>query len=841
MLKSGELIAHRYLIAETLGQGAGGFVYRAFDRGAQVWVALKLLWPTERSGPPSADQLYRELRLGRPLNHPNVCRIHDVFEADGRCFLAMEYASGGSLRATLNQPASDRAPADTVNDARALIAGLAAIHAAGLLHRDFKPENILRLGDGRLVISDFGVAQVLEQTTTATNAAGTPGYVAPEILAGGKASQASDVWSLGVVLHEALAGCRPQWSGSRLKLRLADRGSSDPILATIVRICKDCLEVDPGRRPATAVEVAARVESEIRRRSRSNRARMLMLGLGFTGAALGAGLIVDRVKQRPGPPAAVPTGLGEDWSRARILFRPTGRNDPLCWHAIPPDHRRIRAAGIYVNPTVFDIDIASGRQTLVDVAAEYYLGGCPSVSTDGNSFLFDRQTGGRTQVMHSSRPDGRNAVPVARGSHPTWLPSGKSFLFVTDDSGIAMGDLDGRTKLLARNPPAPESVTQIAVDDRGEFAAARTRQGGAQQGPWLELYDLRRLRHVRSWRLEGNLPGKVAFNRSRGTFQVPTMKGGHQILVELSKAGELVPVGHIPGVSISGAVRVDQGMVVSTVRPGNVGTFLVGPDQPEQLIAPAWITGSVSSTGEVAYVETRWTGLFIQTRLSLWRPGSPPRTELLAEGREIGSPQISLDGKSVVYYRIRQGEIYHCDLSAAAAGKRCQLVHLDPALNAQPLPGPVSPDGKLFPYFAIDARGTEGKVLRMLSLPSRQVRDLISMDAACPMVWASERTFWTLAVDDSHWREMDARSGQRTSRTWRRSDDPPQIEALRRPPPAEDCHPARRAVTISVENRPGTCDSWPMNRQGARSSSTYALDQWLPPTEEATPTAAGTA
>src|SRR4051812_28248086 len=183
----GPVLADRYVVERELGRGGDGTVYLALDRAGATRVAIKRFdaapSPEQAAGGP-----LRELRLGRAVNHPNVCRVFDFFEAEGRWFLTMEYAPGGTLRTVVGDAAVTRPLADRVADARAIVAGVAAIHAAGFLHRDIKPENVLRMEDGRLVVSDFGLARARDKLTASSNTAGTPGYQAPEAATGEEAT-----------------------------------------------------------------------------------------------------------------------------------------------------------------------------------------------------------------------------------------------------------------------------------------------------------------------------------------------------------------------------------------------------------------------------------------------------------------------------------------------------------------------------------------------------------------------------------------------------------------------------------------------------------------------------
>ncbi len=228
-LARGEVLADRYVVEGQVGSGGRGTVYRAFDRGAGAWVAIKLLNPGAAAG---EEELFRELRVARAIQHPHVCRIFDVIRDGARTFLTMEFASRGTLADSLKQ--GDGEAPDRLRDVGGVIAGLAAIHEAGLLHRDLKPENVLRMQDGRLVLSDFGLARRIDQTQVTAEHAGTPGYIAPELLSGtGKPTAASDLWSLGVVLRAIAAG--------DAKLERATRA-----------VVRSCLDADPDRRPRDA-------------------------------------------------------------------------------------------------------------------------------------------------------------------------------------------------------------------------------------------------------------------------------------------------------------------------------------------------------------------------------------------------------------------------------------------------------------------------------------------------------------------------------------------------------------------------------------------------------------
>src|SRR5262249_50840867 len=179
-------IAGRFRIVARWGGGGMGEVYRADDLELQQPVALKFL-TMFRSDERVRARLRSEVRLARRISHPNVCRVHDIGEAGGDLYLTMEYVDSEDLAALLKR--IRRIPLDTgVEIARKLCAGLAAAHARGVLHRDFKPANIMIGSRSDVRIMDFGLAAIVSESDAADIRSGTPAYMAPEQLAGREAT-----------------------------------------------------------------------------------------------------------------------------------------------------------------------------------------------------------------------------------------------------------------------------------------------------------------------------------------------------------------------------------------------------------------------------------------------------------------------------------------------------------------------------------------------------------------------------------------------------------------------------------------------------------------------------
>jgi WD40 repeat protein len=198
-LEPGSVLGNRYRILSTIGAGGMGEVWHAFDLKLRVEVALKALRPELFRAESRRELLRTEVRTAREVMSPNVCRIFDLVEVDGGELVSMEYVDGQTLLQVLQErgPLELREAQDVASQ---FLAGLEAIHRAGLVHRDVKPENIMLTRAGRVVVMDFGLAR--QEAEGSGSASGTPAYMAPEQAAGLKVDARADVYSAGVVLAE---------------------------------------------------------------------------------------------------------------------------------------------------------------------------------------------------------------------------------------------------------------------------------------------------------------------------------------------------------------------------------------------------------------------------------------------------------------------------------------------------------------------------------------------------------------------------------------------------------------------------------------------------------------
>ena len=241
-----------------------GEVYRAEDLTLGQPVALKFLPEALIHNEDALRRFHNEVRLARQVSHPNVCRVHDVGEAEGQVFLSMEYVDGEDL-ASLLRRIGHLPEAKALEIARKLCAGLAAAHEKGVLHRDLKPANVMLDSRGQVLLTDFGLAGLSEQIAGAEVRSGTPAYMAPEQLAGKEVTVRSDIYSLGLVLYEIFTGKRPYEGQSIADLVRARAEAAPESLSTHVRdvdpaverIILRCLQPEPSRRPPSAIAVSA--------------------------------------------------------------------------------------------------------------------------------------------------------------------------------------------------------------------------------------------------------------------------------------------------------------------------------------------------------------------------------------------------------------------------------------------------------------------------------------------------------------------------------------------------------------------------------------------------------
>jgi tetratricopeptide (TPR) repeat protein/predicted Ser/Thr protein kinase len=330
-----EVLGTRYVLAEELGRGGMAVVHAAHDRHLGRRVAVKLLRP-DRAGQSDGARLYREAQALAQLRHPNVVTVFDAGSHDDQIFVAMELVDGQSLRTWMS---AERRPwRDVVQKLVGAGRGLAAAHDAGLVHRDFKPDNVLLERDGTPRVADFGLARfasdapeaggtpsgeslVLDRTITrAGGIVGTPQYLAPEVMRGAVADARSDQFSFGVSLAEALTGARP-FRGDTLEELLRDMLGHAPRVdgiapAWLRAVVERTMAREPADRFPSMKDVIAALDRDS---DRPARRRWLMAGGAVVAAAVVAtgALVMTRGEQAPPSCDALVPSLAGVWDAPR--------------------------------------------------------------------------------------------------------------------------------------------------------------------------------------------------------------------------------------------------------------------------------------------------------------------------------------------------------------------------------------------------------------------------------------------------------------------------------------------------------------------------------------------
>ena len=253
---SGRCVGSSYILICPVGHGATGTVWRGIERTSGEQVAVKLLHEGLLRQPKLVTRFVQERTILMMVRHEHIVGVRDLFSAGESLGLVMDFVAGGSLRERLRS-AGTLAPAEAARLLGQVAAALAEAHSLGVVHRDVKPDNILlQMVDGRadVRLTDFGIARVVDAAglTTPHAIIGTPHYMAPEVIVGGEAGPAADVYAVGVVLYELLTG-RPPYSGEPiavLRHHLDDTVGRPPGLSGRAwSVIESCLDKDPRRRP----------------------------------------------------------------------------------------------------------------------------------------------------------------------------------------------------------------------------------------------------------------------------------------------------------------------------------------------------------------------------------------------------------------------------------------------------------------------------------------------------------------------------------------------------------------------------------------------------------------
>lgn len=314
------VLAHRYHLINPIGRGTMGVVWEAYDLRERRKVAVKeVLLPTDMSGPDRAvarERAAREARAISALRHPSIISFHDLLEEAGHPWVVMELVPSRSLAEVVRQE-GPLPPGRLATIGLAVLSALEAAHAAGITHRDVKPSNILLTEDGRVKLTDFGIARAASDSTItgAGLLVGSPSFIAPEIIQGGPCRPAADLWGLGATLFAAVEGQPPFEAGEPM--------------ATLQAVVSDPTPAVPHAGPLAAV-IEGLLQKQPRRRLRTVQARHLLLDAARTCERTPvADAAETQVFAQPAAPGAAPwppptADAAETQAYAQPAAEPTG-------------------------------------------------------------------------------------------------------------------------------------------------------------------------------------------------------------------------------------------------------------------------------------------------------------------------------------------------------------------------------------------------------------------------------------------------------------------------------------------------------------------------------------
>ena len=638
LLLPGDILGDRFRIVGFLGRGGMGEVYEAEDLEVGGRVALKAIRQELAAAEGTLERFKREIHLARKVTHRHVCRIFDIGrhrgEAAGRevTFLTMELLPGQTLAERLRAQGSMSA-----DQAYPLVAqlgeGLAAAHRTGVVHRDFKPGNVILVPSAegpRAVITDFGIACLSSEGPFLSQEgrpllSGTAGYLAPELAKGGRATPASDIYSFGVAIHEMLTGARPPSHHKSIDDARLDRRSR----AVILR----CMATDPSLRFASATDVAkALAGEEPSRRSRAVRRAGVAIA-GFVLASALALLWRDRSRPASAPP---PTPVQVTTSSGLDVFP-----------SFSPDGKSLAYASdrnggfrIYVRTLA-----PGGSETALTSEGESVQ---PAWSPDGEWIAY-HASGAGIWIVPAKGGEARKLVDL--GSHPAWSPDGDRIAFQSQPL----------VDLAANAVPALSPSTIWVVSRDGGAARPLTRPGEPPGGHGAP-----------SWSPDGRRIVFSTADRRIAEIWSVAASGGHLARLVQNQPYAFDPAYAPDGRSVyycSWSGRFTYGIWKVPVSPGD--------GRPEGLPSEVVNLGplrlrhaAVSRDGRrVAY-----SALTLTSNL-WWVPLSPASREpaggprpLTAETGKTARPSFSPDGRRLAFDRGRPGNPTDIWVMDAAGG-----------------------------------------------------------------------------------------------------------------------------------------------------------------------------
>ena len=746
----GQTISH-YKITEKLGEGGMGVVYKAEDTRLDRPVALKFLAPHLLRDEEGRKRFEREAKAAAKLDHPNICTVHEIDEVDGRTFIVMAFLDGRPLSKRIAEGPLKLPEALSI--AIQMADGLDTAHEKGVTHRDIKPDNVMLMkGSGGLVkLMDFGLAQLAESSkfTREGTRLGTVNYMSPEQAEGAPTGHATDIWSLGVVLYEMVAGQRPFRGEYDAAIVFSIMNEPpEPLTAVrtgvpkeLERIVNKCLAKKPEQRYHHIDELLADLQA-VRQELEPQPSRLAAKPTGVkrtSRALLGVAAVVVLGALGLGwwfGRSSEPSAGGPPQYKLTRITQDTGATgDP----ALSRDGTLLAYASDRSGEGNFDIWVQQlGGGDPIRLTADQADDGDPSFSPDGNRIVFG-----------SGRDGGGIYVVSALGGSPRRIAGGAGPRFSPDGAWVSYGLQETNTvNQMFHRPWIVPASGGTARQVETNLATALMPATWSPDGKQLLVRG-------------STEPQEYGRAQELDWWLVP-LEGGEAVPLgvrETFSAAGLIPGGSCPRTWLAES----NWLIFDASTQGgtrNLWRIRISPKERQLLGEPQQLTAGIGEQGASAAQDGRIAFVTGSRNWDIWSlPLDANRAEVRGEPERIVSglstdvfPSISADGHKLVYtsYRTGNGDIWLRDLET----NKDTPVTVGPGSEVR---GVISPDGTKVVF----GRRERGKTNVYLTQLGRGTEQLLLEDIGSHMDWTPDgKKILFYTTSPISWKTFDVETSQ---------------------------------------------------------------------------------